>query len=75
MTFNFCSSHHDVVIKHTIYDLRYATRMPTWSNFKNKHDEGIMPFFCSHENSVCVQVCRDALFAQSSLKKFYQPFK
>ena len=30
---------------------------------KNKHDEGIMQIFCSHENSVCVQACMDALFA------------
>ena len=55
--------HHDGVIKHTIYDLKYTTRIPTWSSFKNKHDEGIMLIFYSYENSICVQVCRDALFA------------
>ena len=49
--------------------LYIPTRMPTWFNFKNKHDEGIMQIFCSHENSICVQVCWDALFVQSSLKK------
>ena len=27
-----------------------------------------MQIFCSHENSIYVQACRDALFAQSTLK-------
>ena len=42
--------------------------MPTWSNSKNNHDEGIMQICCSHENSIDVQACRNALFAESALK-------
>ena len=30
--------------------------MPTWSNFKNKHDKGIMQIFCSYENMIYFQV-------------------
>ena len=44
--------------------------MPSWSNFKNNHDEGITQICCSHENSIYVQACGDALFAESALKSF-----
>lgn len=51
MSFNFCSSHHDGVIKYTIYDIRYTTRRPAWSNFKNKHDEVFLKIQMTHISS------------------------
>ena len=30
--------------------------MPTWSNFKNKHDKAIMQIFCSYKNMIYFQV-------------------
>ena len=50
-------------------------RCLTWYNFRNNHDEGTMQICCSHENSIYVQACRDALFAEFALINCYQPFQ